>query len=54
MYQSKEIRPGPSQASEINFFASIINEFKLMLLTVFYQKYHHGCLKSSDYTADLF
>ena len=32
MYQSTEARPGPSQASKINIFASIVNVFKLKLL----------------------
>ena len=34
-----------------NLFARIINFYKLALL--FFQKYHHGCLKGSDYTSDL-
>ena len=34
-----------------NLFARIINFYKSALL--FFQKYHHGCLKGSDYTSDL-
>ena len=32
MYQPAEARPGPSQASQINHFARIVNIFKLILL----------------------
>ena len=35
MYQSAEAQPGPSEASKINFFARIVNVFKLTLLSVF-------------------
>ena len=52
MYPSAEAGPGPSQATNINLFARIVNAFKLTLQ--FFQKYHHGCLKGSDYTFDLF
>ena len=40
MYQSAGARPGPSQASKINLLARIVNVFKLMLPTIFCQKYH--------------
>ena len=53
MYQSGEAHPGLSQASNINVFARIVNDFKLTLVT-FCQKYHYGCLKGPDYTSDLF
>ena len=35
MYQSAEVRPEPSQVSNTNLFARIINVFKPMLLTIF-------------------
>ena len=38
MYQTVEARPEPSQAyAKINFFARIVNVFKLMFLTIFAQ-----------------
>ena len=46
MYPSAETRPGPSR------FANVVKVFKLILL-IFLSKYHHECLKDSDYTFDL-
>ena len=35
MYTSADTRPGPSQTTNINLFARIVQAFKLMLLTIF-------------------
>ena len=51
MYLTAETCPEPSQATKINVFTWIVNVFKLMS---FFEKDHHGCLKGSDYTSDLF
>ena len=51
MYQSAEARPEPSQASKIDWF---LYEGNTNVANYFPQKSHHGCLKSSDYTANLF
>ena len=53
MYPYTETCPGPSQATKINLFVSIVGVFKLTLLAIFV-KSTIGCLNSSDYTADLF
>ena len=50
MYQSKEIRHGPSQVSKINLLVRIFDASKLTLLTTFVK----SSIKGSDYTADLF
>ena len=54
MYQSTEAHPGLSQAFKINPFARIVDVFELTFLTIFGQKYHQRCLKSSGYTFGLF
>ena len=52
MYPSAKERPGTIQATMITIFVKS-DVFKLMMLNYFFQKYHHGCLKGSDYTSDL-
>ena len=51
-YPAAKTLPGPSQPTKISLFARIVDIFNVTIY--FCQKYHLGCLRGSDYTADVF